>query len=62
LPRIEEKLAPLGARPHWGKLFTMSAGQIAACYERLGDFRALAKEFDPNGKFRNDFLRKYAFS
>jgi xylitol oxidase len=62
LPRIEEKLVPLGARPHWGKLFTMSAAQVVAGYERLGDFRALAEEFDPGSKFRNDFVVRHIFS
>jgi xylitol oxidase len=62
LPRIEERLIPLGARPHWAKLFTMSPAHIASSYEKLGDFRALAEKFDPTGKFRNDFLAKYIFT
>jgi alditol oxidase len=62
LPQIEEKLIPLGARPHWGKLFTMSPARIASSYEKLSDFRALAEQFDPKGKFRNDFVSKFVFT
>ena len=53
LPEIEERLLPLGARPHWGKLFGMS---VEGLYPRMGDFRDLAGQFDPGGKFRNAYL------
>jgi xylitol oxidase len=56
LPAIEAELAPFNPRPHWGKLFTIPAETIANSYERLEDFKALIKEFDPEGKFRNPFL------
>lgn len=56
LPQIEAKLAPFGARPHWAKVFTMSSSQIDPLYPRVKDFRALAQEFDPKGKFRNAYL------
>jgi xylitol oxidase len=62
LRKIERELIPLGARPHWGKLFTMSSAQIAPAYEKLADFRVLAREFDPDRKFCNDFLRTCIFS
>ena len=57
LPRIEERLLPLGARPHWGKRFHADAEALAPLYPRLADFRALARRFDPRGVFLNDFLR-----
>jgi xylitol oxidase len=59
LALIEERLAPFGARPHWGKLFTIPAGDLRARYERLPDFQALARHYDPAGKFANDFVRRY---
>jgi len=59
LPQIEAKLAPFQARPHWGKLFTLGVDQIQALYPRIGDFRALAHEFDPQGKFRNQFIHEH---
>ena len=56
LPRIEKELAPFKARPHWGKLFNMAPGDLQKRYDRLADFKRLLKEYDPRGKFRNDFL------
>ncbi len=58
LPLIEEKLAPFDATPHWGKLFTMSPRILHSRYEKLTDFRELLREYDLEGKFRNDFLRE----
>jgi alditol oxidase len=56
LPVIEKELAPFSPRPHWGKLFTMSAPVLESRYEKLSDFKKLAAHYDPKGKFRNDFL------
>ncbi|MDT0345884.1 FAD-binding protein [Streptomyces litchfieldiae] len=55
LAAVEERLLPLGARPHWGKLTTAAPATVAARYERLPDFRDLVRELDPAGRFRNDF-------
>ena len=59
LPQIEERLEGFGARPHWGKLFTVSAERLAALYPRIADFRSLMADFDPQATFRNEFLRQY---
>ncbi|NKB72883.1 MAG: FAD-binding protein [Candidatus Latescibacteria bacterium] len=59
LPRIETALTPFQARPHWGKLFTLPPAHLQELYPRLADFRALARQYDPTGKFRNDFLDTY---
>ncbi len=61
LPAVEEALAPFGARPHWGKLFTVPASRLPALYPELDSFRALAQRFDPRGVFRNAFLRELLF-
>ena len=58
LPDIEAILLPLGARPHWGKVFAATAEQLEPLYPRLGDFRALARRHDPDGVFGNDFLAR----
>ncbi|QEU88411.1 D-arabinono-1,4-lactone oxidase [Streptomyces viridosporus] len=55
--RVEEALAPFGARPHWGKVFTTPAAELRARYPRLDDFRALARSLDPAGTFANAFVR-----
>ncbi|MGW5260307.1 D-arabinono-1,4-lactone oxidase [Microbispora sp. NPDC004025] len=59
LTAIEERLAPFGARPHWGKLFTLPPGVVRSRYERLDDFAALARHFDPRGVFANEFVERY---
>ncbi|HEY8596760.1 MAG TPA: FAD-binding protein [Devosiaceae bacterium] len=61
LPLIERQLAPYEPTPHWGKLFEMAPGDIAARYLRLPAFRALVSRHDPGGKFRNMFLDRYVF-
>ncbi|CAL9469776.1 putative xylitol oxidase [Nocardiopsis dassonvillei] len=59
LAAVEERLAPLGARPHWGKLSTLPPARVAASYERSADFAGLLERFDPGGKFRNAFTDTY---
>jgi xylitol oxidase len=61
LPVIERELEPFQPRPHWGKLFTTSPTVLKSRYERLPEFVALAKKYDPQGKFRNPFLEKNIF-
>jgi alditol oxidase len=56
---IEQELAPLGARPHWGKLSGMAPDTVRSRYPRSGDFQALARTLDPAGKFRNEFTDAY---
>jgi xylitol oxidase len=58
LPDIEARLLPLGARPHWGKVFAAGVDQLAPLYRRFDDFLALARKYDPDGVFRNNFLRR----
>ena len=61
LPLIESALAPFDPRPHWGKLFTMSANEVRSRYQRLPDFRRLVEDHDPVGKFSNAFVDRYVF-
>lgn len=58
LLRIEAVLAPLGARPHWGKVFVAQAAPIAQLYPRRDDFLALAARLDGRGAFRNDWFER----
>jgi xylitol oxidase len=59
LAAIEDELAPLEARPHWGKLFGTSPEVMSRLYERLPDFQQLLRHYDPAGKFRNDLVDTY---
>jgi alditol oxidase len=56
LPRIEDRLAPFDARPHWAKLFTMPPSRLQKLYAKLPDYRKLLQHYDPSGKFRNEYL------
>jgi xylitol oxidase len=53
---LENVLAPFGARPHWGKLFTATSADIAPLYERHADLVGLVDRLDPGGAFRNAWL------
>ena len=62
LPMIEKELAPFQVRPHWGKLFTLAPATLQSRYAKLHDFKEFVKEFDPKGKFRNEFLARNLYS
>jgi alditol oxidase len=59
LAAIEDQLAPLRARPHWGKLFSVSPAVLPGLYERLADFQRLRRAYDPAGKFGNELVDSY---
>ena len=59
LVEVESALAPLDARPHWGKLFLAGAVDLAPRYEKSGDFARLAARLDPRGAFRNAWLERH---
>jgi len=61
LPIIEKELAPFNAKPHWGKLFTVAPAKLEKLFPKLIEFREMAKEYDPKGKFRNEFLNTNLF-
>lgn len=58
LPALEAALLPLGARPHWGKLFLDVDGIVPSLYPRFADFRELVLGFDPEGVFANPFVER----
>ncbi len=59
LPQIETLLSPFNARPHWGKVFTMSPAVLDSRYQQLADFKKTMLGYDPTGKFRNAFINMY---
>ena len=62
MPIVEAALDRFGPRPHWGKMHARTPEQVTGRYERIGDFRDLCRRHDPDGKFRNDYLRRYVFA
>jgi FAD-linked oxidoreductase len=45
-------------RPHWGKLHTRTAADLAPAYPRFEEFLALRDRLDPDRVFANDYLRR----
>lgn len=56
IAQIEAALAPLGARPHWGKVFHPDAAALPRLYPRWPHFAALRERHDPQRRFGNAFL------
>jgi xylitol oxidase len=59
LVELEDVLLPLGARPHWGKVFLADAAALAPSYPRLPDFLRLAERVDPRAAFRNAWFDRH---
>lgn len=47
-----------GGRPHWGKMHTLEAGQLAERYPMFESFLQHRQAQDPDGVFLNDYLRR----
>jgi xylitol oxidase len=55
---VEAALEPFAARPHWGKVSHVTAGQVERYYPRLADARDLFERLDPDGRFSNQRLER----
>jgi xylitol oxidase len=49
---VEHQLAPFDPRPHWGKVYAITAEALRAKYDRMADFARLT-----DAKFTNTYLR-----
>ena len=47
-----------GGRPHWGKMHSLSARELAPMYPRWDDFQRLRERVDPRGVFMNPLLTR----
>ena len=56
---LEQRMAPFGARPHWGKVFSMLPASVQPLYPRLAEFAALRRELDPEDVFGNGMVDEY---
>lgn len=54
---VEEIFKHCQGRPHWGKMHTRTAADLAELYPRWQDFRRIRAALDPGGMFLNDYLR-----
>jgi L-gulonolactone oxidase len=53
---VEAVLRDHGGRPHWGKLHTRTAADLAPAYPRWADFAAVRDRVDPDRVFTNRHL------
>ena len=53
---FEAVCAPLGGRPHWGKMHYRDAESLRSAYPKFDAFRAARDELDPNRTFTNAYL------
>lgn len=54
----EELFMRYGGRPHWGKMHTRTAVNLAAAYPKWEDFLNLRAEMDPQKLFLNPYLER----
>ena len=55
---VERIVTAHQGRPHWGKMHSLGAAELAAVYPRFGEFTALRDRLDPGRMFANDYLRR----
>ncbi len=53
---IDQRLSHLHPRTHWGKLSTLSPEVMRSNYPKLHAFASLVEKYDPEAKFRNNYL------
>ena len=55
---VESIMRDHGGRPHWGKMHFLGAEDLALLYPEWETFLKVRSEFDPNGVFVNDYVRR----
>jgi len=54
---IQPILRKHGGRPHWGKLHSLKAADLAALYPNWNDFLEVRRRLDPEGRLLNPYLK-----
>jgi L-gulonolactone oxidase len=55
---VESVLTGAGGRPHWGKMHTRSAADLALVYPRWDEFARLRDRLDPDRVLTNGYLQR----
>jgi len=55
---VEPIYHAVGGRPHWGKLHTLTAKELAPLYPHWEDFKRVRLALDPQGKFMTPYLQR----
>jgi L-gulono-1,4-lactone dehydrogenase len=53
---VEEIMKAHEGRPHWGKMNTRTAADLAPVYPKFGEFLKVRDQLDPDRIFTNDYL------
>jgi L-gulono-1,4-lactone dehydrogenase len=57
--RVEPIMKDFGGRPHWGKHFSLTRGEVEAMYpDSYEKFRTIRKQLDPHGVFTNTLVQQ----
>jgi L-gulonolactone oxidase len=56
--RAEAIFLAAGGRPHWGKLHSLTAAELAPKYPGWERFQAVRRRFDPDGRFTSPYLER----
>jgi len=54
---IESVFREYAGRPHWGKVHSLRAAELAELYPHFEDFQRLRRKLDPEGRFSSEHLR-----
>lgn len=55
---VERLFVELGGRPHWGKMHTLGAAELAGRYPRFADALRVRDRVDPSGVFTNEYVQQ----
>ena len=55
---VEDILAPLDGRPHWGKIHFQGAETLRSRYPHFAEFVALRERLDPERRFVNTYVER----
>ncbi|KAJ7197100.1 L-gulonolactone D-arabinono-1,4-lactone oxidase [Mycena haematopus] len=57
--RFEAIVAQHGGRPHWAKAHHFAPATLRTLYPRFDDFVRVIQDVDPEGVFRNEYVRRH---
>ncbi|MDQ2699868.1 MAG: FAD-linked oxidoreductase, partial [Actinomycetota bacterium] len=55
---IEAIFRDLGGRPHWGKMNSRTAADLAPAYPEWDRFQEIRNELDPHRTFSNEYVKR----
>lgn len=55
---VEQIVAAVGGRPHWGKMHWLEADRLSQLYPRFADAQRVRQQADPDGVFSNPYLSR----